>query len=191
MDLPDTRRMLHNLIKDQEFTGHRVVRLTVSPEMADVVRKAASEHDAFRDVTVEVNPKTRGGVLEASLVRDDRMVHAHLVQEPVALKATENLIMSALRDAAVKKPRRIKRLPGSRVAPVLRFVFSRRTYERVFSQMIEDVQCEYRDAVIAGDMRLARLRHVQFWTALPVVCALLALTSTAKKVYDLWKSSIG
>ena len=59
----------------------------------------------------------------------------------------------------------IKRPPGHLGAELLRTIFPKKTYDRVFSQILEDMREEYFAALEEGRPRLAQWRHFQFYVS--------------------------
>lgn len=85
--------------------------------------------------------------------------------------------------------KRIKAPPGHNLSEWLRFMLPKKTFDRVFSQIIMDYRDEYYEALAHGRKWLAQLRHGQMLIAIVLALILSAGTSVTKRVFDLWKAN--
>ena len=70
----------------------------------------------------------------------------------------------------------------------MRFVYSQKTGEAVFYQIIDDMQREYNDALFNSEERRARWIRVRGTCAIVTAMWLHGLGSFAKKAVMIWKA---
>lgn len=88
---------------------------------------------------------------------------------------------------ARQKPNPVVLPPGHHSLRVLEFLFSRRTFERVFAQIAADEREEHSDALISGQTRkakwiAARVNVLLLWSA-----GMWVVTVVGKQVISMWK----
>lgn len=79
--------------------------------------------------------------------------------------------------------------PGSRLRRALAFVFSKRTMEGVFHQIINDMQEEHIEALSAGEPWKARAIRLRGYLSILEAVAALVPLSIARLAWKLWKAS--
>ncbi|MCF6112017.1 hypothetical protein [Mesorhizobium muleiense] len=85
------------------------------------------------------------------------------------------------------RKRLIVAAPASAILAVIRFLVPKRAFDRIFAQAIEDFREEYYHEVANGREWRARWLHVCLYLTLISTLFLWFGTSTAKKMFDLWK----
>jgi hypothetical protein len=83
--------------------------------------------------------------------------------------------------------KRIHRPPASAINSVARFIYSKRTYERIFMQLVLDLREEHAEALQAKRPRLARWIAMRGNAIMVVTMATHAFTSCGKAVVKIWK----
>lgn len=89
-----------------------------------------------------------------------------------------------LREAGVNV---IARPPGSRFLSALRLVFSRKTCDEIFAQVVNDERQEHVEALANGRDGHARWISIRLNITLGVCFATWLFTSVLKRGYDMWK----
>ncbi|PBC22144.1 MULTISPECIES: hypothetical protein [unclassified Mesorhizobium] len=97
------------------------------------------------------------------------------------------IIAAALRMAA-SKGSFIAHAPGGRLIAVLRFLFTKRAFDNIFSQVVMDGREEYWEALTRGDRWLARWRRVQLYLSLAIAAGTWIGVSTLKRAIKMWKA---
>ena len=83
------------------------------------------------------------------------------------------------------------RAPGSRVNLILQFLLPRKTYERIFAQIVADMREEYFQALNENDAPLAKWRLCQIYITVVVTLFTWFATSVWKRAVDLYKMGVG
>lgn len=77
--------------------------------------------------------------------------------------------------------------PASNLLKFLMFVYSRKTFELVFSEMISDGREEIFDALKSGEKWKARLHNFSLHLNLMIAVVFWFFTGIAKKLLQFWK----
>lgn len=107
----------------------------------------------------------------------DTIIHSDVVLNVAEVKRVleSDLISVSTLDAdAARTPRSPKKLlrpPANRMVELLRWVMPRRSFERIFAQLIADFREEYFDDLAMGRNRKAQWRHVMFYGEIIVTVA--------------------
>lgn len=107
---------------------------------------------------------------------------SHYVEPTAAIRSQETSRRNDRRLSTITRP------PGSVLDALLRVLLTRRSYERMFSQMIEDAREEYFEALAAGNAPLARWRHIQM---IHSVCSGLMFywfASSGRRLVEIWRA---
>ena len=99
---------------------------------------------------------------------------------------TKDPLETVREDTAPK--RHLTRPPGSLFETVVRFVYSPKTREAVFDQIIFDMREEYNEALFDGKRWKARWIRVRGTSAIFTAMGLHRIGSLAKKVVLIWKA---
>lgn len=75
--------------------------------------------------------------------------------------------------------------PGSFISVILKTIYTKKSYERVFQPLISDMQEEYFDALAEKRERHAKWVHVRGYLTLILTVAAHAKTSVGKIVWKL------
>ncbi|RWQ16074.1 hypothetical protein [Mesorhizobium sp.] len=86
-----------------------------------------------------------------------------------------------------RRQRLIVAAPASAILAVIRFLVPKKAFDRIFVQAIEDFREEYYHEVANGREWRAEWLHVCLYLTLISTLFLWLGTSTAKRVFDLWK----
>jgi hypothetical protein len=86
--------------------------------------------------------------------------------------------------------RRVKvyRPPATGLVTMLGAIYSQRTFDRVFGQIITDMRIEYFDALQAGQLGLARWRHIQLYLTLVMTTGALVGAKFGRLIEKVWKA---
>ena len=86
-----------------------------------------------------------------------------------------------------KKTAAIHRPPGSSLQGILRFLYSKRSFDNIFSQIINDMREEYYEALSKNHVWHARWIRIRGLTATLTTMLFHAFTSCGKVVAKIWK----
>ncbi len=81
----------------------------------------------------------------------------------------------------------IKTPPANLLVRIVRFVFSKSSFENFFAQSIADMREEYFEALIANKKWLAHWRHVQIYSVTLMTIVAWISVSVFKKFSLIWK----
>lgn len=84
-----------------------------------------------------------------------------------------------------RKPRVIRHSPGSRILTFANFIYSKKTVDRVFSQIIHDMREEYIEALALGNKWHARWIHIRGVLSFLTTVVVHAGSSIAVKVFKM------
>lgn len=92
--------------------------------------------------------------------------------------------------SSMKAPRAsvIARAPGGLLVTLLQFLFTKRAFDHIFSQVVNDGREEYWEALSKGDKWLARWRRVQLYLSLGIAIASWISVSAIKNFIKMWKA---
>jgi len=90
-------------------------------------------------------------------------------------------------DVTIRGRRVLGGSPASSLVACLRFLFSKRAFDRIFSQVINDGREEYFDALSERRHMLARYRLGQLYVSVVVAACAWIGVSTLKKVVQMWR----
>lgn len=85
---------------------------------------------------------------------------------------------------------RIHRPPASAMNSVARFIYSKRTYERIFMQLVLDLREEHAEALLANRPKLARWIAIRGNAIMAMTMATHAFTSCGKAVVKIWRLTL-
>ncbi len=86
--------------------------------------------------------------------------------------------------------KRIHRPPASAINSVARFIYSKRTYERIFMQLVLDLREEHAEALQAKHRTLARWIAMRGNVIMVMTMATHAFTSCGRAAVKIWKLTI-
>jgi hypothetical protein len=87
-------------------------------------------------------------------------------------------------------PQRLKSsAPGSRLGKLAKFVYSKKTYERVFEPIISDMRLEYNEALAGREHWHARWIHVRCSIAFCIAIMAKHWVSVAKLIQRIWTAA--
>lgn len=84
---------------------------------------------------------------------------------------------------------RVDRPPGSRMSAIAAWLYSKKTFSRVFADQINDLQIEYIEAIGKGRPWHARWIRVRYGFAFMESMVLKLPVSMAKRIFEIWKSA--
>lgn len=84
--------------------------------------------------------------------------------------------------------RKIVSPPANGLVSLLKFIYTKKSFEHIFAQTIADMREEYYEALEANNKSLARWRHVQLHLSLSSTVIAWVGASTLKKLFAMWKA---
>jgi hypothetical protein len=97
---------------------------------------------------------------------------------------TAILLYNATRRKKIHKP------PASTINSIVRLLYSKRTYERIFMQLVIDLREEHAEALYQGRTRLAKWIAMRGNVAMILTMAAHAFASCGKAVVKIWKLTL-
>jgi hypothetical protein len=79
--------------------------------------------------------------------------------------------------------------PGSSLGAFAKFVYSKKTYERVFEPIISDMRLEYNEALASGEHWHARWVHVRYSIAFGIAIMAKHCVSVVKLIQRIWTAA--
>ncbi|GEP00540.1 hypothetical protein [Methylobacterium haplocladii] len=149
-------------------------------EACDTYREIKLIHENFRDTDKPLLDGDKEDILremkaawpslnDANLIIHHEVAHAEI---HVDVKAAHSVI---------KKP------PGSDLKSALSFLYTKKSFERVFEPIIEDMRFEHCEALRSGDVKKARWTHVRGVIGIFATMVIHAASSGGKMAVKLWK----
>lgn len=81
----------------------------------------------------------------------------------------------------------IVRAPGTASVSILRFLFSKKSFDAVFAQVIADMREEHAEALFAGERLKARWVIIRGHVALGLTVAAYVTVNIGKKIKGIWQ----
>ncbi|HUT50397.1 MAG TPA: hypothetical protein VM325_13740 [Alphaproteobacteria bacterium] len=117
----------------------------------------------------------------------DKATDAPICQDLIETVGDLGKLLESRNTPSQRNRRPIHRPPGWRLHRLATFVYSPKTFDRVFVQTLRDMQDEHSEALSQGRLLKARWVVLRgYWSFWSTAAAQLPV-SAAKKLYEIWK----